>query len=97
STVLSATESLYSGDHANPGNSGSMVVDANFKNYGILYAFIPNLPGGARTSVHHLIQHDPYARSNVLENQRPNVRLELIEILKKKGIKTLNLNPSDPK
>ncbi|WP_371246711.1 hypothetical protein ACA758_01940 [Mycoplasmopsis agassizii] len=89
STVLSATESLYSGDHANPGNSGSMVVDANFNNYGILYAFIPNLPGGSRTSVHHLIQHDPYARSNVLENQRPNIRLELIEILKKKVLKLL--------
>ncbi|PAF55180.1 proline-rich domain-containing protein [Mycoplasmopsis agassizii] len=96
-TALSATETLYSGDHANPGNSGSMVVDANFRNYGILYAFIPGMGGGPRTAVHNLVQLDPYARSNVLDNQRPNVRLELIEILKKKGIKTLNLNSSDPK
>ncbi|PAF54967.1 hypothetical protein [Mycoplasmopsis agassizii] len=89
-----ATESLYSGDQVHPGNSGTMVIDANFKNYAIIFSYVPGLVnGGAKSLAHHFVQQDPYARSNVLENQRPNVRLELIEMLKKKNIKTLNLNP----
>ncbi|PAK21718.1 hypothetical protein CJJ23_00015 [Mycoplasmopsis agassizii] len=94
-TAKTATESLYSGEKVNAGNSGSMVVDANFKNYAIVFSYLPELQGGDRTSAHHFVQHDPYARSNVLENERPNVRLELIEMLKKKNIKTLNLNPKN--
>ncbi|WP_371246308.1 proline-rich domain-containing protein [Mycoplasmopsis agassizii] len=96
-TTKTATESLYSGEKVNAGNSGSMVVDANFKNYAIVFSYLPELQGGDRTSAHHFVQHDPYARSNVLENERPNVRLELIEMLKKKNIKTLNLNPENKK
>lgn len=90
--LLTATETYHSGDHANPGNSGSMVIDANFNNYGIVHAYIENWTIGSRTVVINFVTQDPYARSNIIPNSQPNVRLETIALLDKYKISTLVLN-----
>ncbi|WP_027119969.1 hypothetical protein [[Mycoplasma] testudinis] len=91
--ALAGTVFIQSGDTANPGNSGSMVIDANFNNFGILNAF-SKIGGSDHSLVQSFVGLDPYSKSNVLSLGRMNIRLELEQILKdpKNPIKTFNLN-----
>ncbi|WP_027119889.1 hypothetical protein [[Mycoplasma] testudinis] len=108
-TITGATSTYLSGEAVSPGFSGTMAIDANFNNWGIIYARTQTR-GGLHTTVANFINQDPYARSNVLNvnnpnnGVRPDLRLELQAILKNPNaylqiepaaapIYTLNLNP----
>ncbi|OYD27050.1 hypothetical protein EI74_0226 [Mycoplasma testudineum] len=93
------TTTFLSGNPVTRGFSGSMVLDANFRNYGIVFAqgtaSSEDAKGITRvTLVANFIQEDPYSKSQVDGITRPSVRLELENVLKAKfpNLKTLVLN-----
>ncbi|WP_027119526.1 hypothetical protein [[Mycoplasma] testudinis] len=91
STSYGVSTFIQSGDSANPGNSGSMVIDANFNNFGILFAFGP-IGGTDHTLINSFVGLDPYSKSNVLPSGRSNARLELAKILRDEKISTFNIS-----
>lgn len=93
--IMNSTESFMSGDHANPGNSGSMIIDANLINYGIVFAFTEHEKELGKTRVAHFMQQDPYARSTFFKNEKPNFGKDLQRELKRMNINTLVLNPKN--